>query len=644
MGLFSKKKAEATLFERIFQANGSSNIWGSLPGLWYQDLTMIPLQESGIISKRELDNLRTSLFDVQGQQNLLVPQNFLAELNEPIISSTESSPLRDLVTAEFAGTQFDLSDHGVLSWPIEDGNAAGLSYTRGSVSFHLDGFGKEFGYTYLNIGFLAWPFSPDYVDLEGQEGQLDSLASGVNALSTKVRAPVVLETFMAVSEALVLGAKKNFYKAGRKDFADKERLQHLPKPKFRILPTWPLAAISDQHDWTWGYLPQVLQIGWTFTSETLKDKNGVTIISDAPSVAYYLFAEGCRDWPVLMDQLLGTPTDWAQGIDRGVYYTGELLEFMEAQNYNGSPNTLVYNCWLERFAKGAISMAALEGALVGLTGEEEIIARGNLSLANLIQLNFDEAEKLARSVLQDDPGNSEAVYVLDHIARLAKKPELLELTKKAREQADFRAYSAPSWLMEAVISIDSGLKVKPPLPGPKLDNELLGKLVDQFKEFVRVLDKLEFVTVSDAEGLRPWVQMWTLDSSEVALSIGSSEPITFTNFPWCEPSTTEYDTLEYSLPISLFADPIKLSSFLGDVFESYNELEIEIEPKGHSAPRMKTYFPVVKRSANLNPGLAAAAGVAAVGAGTAAATYTPRFFFAATSETQAEEPPSFDWF
>lgn len=641
MGLFSRKKAEPSFFETVIVAN-SEHGRGRLPGVWFQDLQMKPLQDSGIASKKLIENLGSNLFPIQGQGQLLVPENFEAKFDGVQLSSADSSPLREMFAAEFSGTQYHLSDEGVLTVPIEDGQEQNSKSTILSISFHKGKDGKEFGYVFVNLGFFTWPFSSDYTDLEVTDGGIGSIASAVNDFSTKVRAPIVMATLMAASEAAVLGANKNFYKAGRLGFTDKNRVELLPKPKFRVLPTYPVGGKKKHDGWNLkiGFMPQVLQVGWTFTAESLKDETANTILSNAPLMAYQLFADGCRNWPDFMDQVLGTPVSWASDLESGVLQVGDLVEFKKKFNYNGSPNSLAYSHWLQRLSEGKIRLSVLESALQGLSDEEEVIAEGNLSLANLMLGNFEKAEDLAMSVLKAEPENSEAAYVLESIARLANKPKLLEVAKKTKSLPDFDEYSPPKWLAEAVKTLAKGTKPTSSSAEVRISEELLEKLTEQFIEFVRVIDKLEVATVNDAEDLRPWVQITSAGSDEVTLVVGTPERIEFTDFPWFEPANSDPGYLCYVLPRKFFSDKPKVSSLLADVFESFNEIEIEIEASGNSVPRIKTLFSLKK------PDLAAAAGVvAAATAGVAATTYTPKFLFAArTEEVQSEEPPSFDWF
>lgn len=645
MGLFSGKKIEPSLFEAMILAN-SERIWGWLPGVWYQDLEMKPLQESGIVSKKQIDQLASNLFPVQGQGEIQVPADFEANFNENQLSSTDASTLRDLFVAEFSGTSFHLSDEGGLSMPIYAEEEENSKVTPLSISFFRGKDGKEFGYVSVNIGFFTWPFSTDYTDLGISDDALSSIASGVNQVCLQVRVPLVMATLMAASEAATLGAKKNFFKAGRPAFANKGRVDSLPKPKFRVLPTYCVSALNAQSNWDWAYMPQVLQAGWTFTAESLKEESSSTILSTAPTMLYNLFAEGCRNWPEFMDQIFGTPAAWSSDLERGIMEVGDLSDFKNSFDYNGSPNSLAYSYWLARLSEGKLSLGALEGSLQWLTDVEGVIAQGNLSLANLILGKFDEAEALALSVLKAEPENSEAVYVLENLANLAKKPKLLEAAKKARLASSFDEYSPPSWLADSVTNLAAAITPALANTDTRVSEEFLETLTEQFIEFVRVLDKLEFAQVFDAEGVRPAVSINPNGDGNVGLFVFSPDRITFRDFPWLAPENIYDDIQEFDLPRAFFADQRKLSSLLADIFESYNQIEIEIAPLGYSIPKIKTLFPVAKKAPAVNPGLAAAAagvGVAAAGAGSA--TYTPKFFFAArTEEVSTEEPPSFDWF
>ena len=645
MGLFSKKKAEPSLFETMIVPN-SEWIWGWLPGVWYQDLQMKPLQESDIISKKQIDQLSSNLFPVQGQGEIQVPADFEANFGGVQLTAKDESSLRELFAAEFSGTTFHLWDAGVLTLPIDDQQEKNSKSTALSISFHKGKDGTEFGYVYVNLGFFTWPFSSDYIDPEISSDAISSIASGVSQVSAKVRAPLVMATLMATSEAAVLGAKKNFDKAGRIAFADKKKVNVLPKPKFRVLPTYPLSMATGDANWVWGYMPEVLQAGWTFTAETLKDEASTTILGNAPILLYNLFSDGCRNWPEFMDQIFGTPAAWASDIDRGVLQVGDLRGFMERFDYNGSPNSLAYSFWLPRLAEGKLSLSALEKSLHGMADEEGIIAEGNLSLANLMHGNFEKAEELALSVLKAEPENCEAVYVLESLAEVAMRPKLREVAQRARSASDFEEYSPPAWLTDAVANLAGGTRTSSAKTQAQVAEEFLDKLTEQFIEFVRVIDKLEFAQFFDAEGIRPAVSINPNGDGNVGLFVFSPDRITFRDFPWLAPENIYDDIQEFDLPRAFFADQRKLASLLADIFEFYNQIEIEIAPLGYSIPKIKTLFPVAKKAPPVNPGLAAAAagvGVAAAGAGSA--TYTPKFFFAArTEEVSTEEPPSFDWF
>ncbi len=178
------------------------------------------------------------------------------------------------------------------------------------------------------------------------------------------------------------------------------------------------------------------------------------------------------------------------------------------------------------------------------------------------------------------------------------------------------------------------------------DEVFLKKLTDQFIEFVRVIDNVEFFTIEDPKGLKPFLQILPWSDEDVLLNMNSSLDYDFSALPSIVNQSEESGVCQYVIPRQLFSDLPKVRYLLSVIYEHYDSIVISEIVNIGPALKMKTYFPVEtpnsSRASSSRSG--AGAGVAAA-AGAAASIPSTKFFFARTEEEQAsgEESSSFDW-
>lgn len=648
MGFFSKKKkSEPSLFEEIFVKNAS--VIFDWPATWYTDLRMVPLKNSGIISSSELERLDSRLLPVLGLGEALVPLDFEAKIDQKYQVSDEGFELRKAYLSAFSETQFWPLDQGGLATNLlategTKGAQAGIQRTR----FFRDNHGREFGYISVDLGFFTWPFAKGYVDLRDsntvEPTSENQAMSDVNALLGQVRAPIILSSLMGISEGLALKAGKKGIAKGRPHFFAGRDDGAAPTPKFRVHSEWIIGAMA-RNEWDSAYMPQVLEVGWTFELKSLSSGPAKAILSSAPAIAFELFTQGCDTSSEFMDHIFATPSSWGLGSKPGVASTGCLGEFMEQHDYNGSPNSLAYSFWLESLSQGKLSFSGLESMLTDSlresTPEERLIAKGNLALAHLVLGQLPQAESNALEVLSSDQGNSEAVYILEAVDSLARKATHSQRCKATRALATFKEYIPPSWLQAGVENLRTGITAQ--RTGEAEPSEFIALVSKQFAEIARSIDKLELVNVTDPEDLRPWVAVSPAGEGRLSLMIGTDDPISFREFPWLQAYTENPGIAEFEFPKSFFEDESVSRKILEEVFDTYNNLELEITPLEGSRPKIQTYFPVLKREAKkVVPPIAAAAAAGVVGA--TATTYTTRFFYSSSSEDSQQDTSSFDWF
>jgi hypothetical protein len=647
MGWFSKKKKEPSLFEMTIAKN-VSKVWG-WPANWYTDVNMVPLKKSGVIGTKELEALEKNLLPVLDLGEALVPQKFEFDLRLEQQVKDEEFSLRIAFVEAFPQTEFWEMNGGLANsfatQPTAKGAEVGVARTR----FFRDENGREYGYVSVNLGFFTWPFANDFVDLAGNSAESSSefyqALSDVNTLTKKVRSPIALATFTGISEALALNVSKRDLAKGRSSFFPGSSSKITPSPKFRIHSDWLVGAIAGK-DWDWAYMPQILEVGWTFEREALSNDSARLILSRGPGLAFELFTQGCSEGPDLMNHLFASPSSWGAGIKQGVVASGSLGEFKEQMDYNGSPNSLAYSIWLEALSDGRVSLSALEKLLksdaANNSEEEGLIAKGNLALANLMSGQFKEAESLALEVLEKQPDNSEAVFILEALDSILNKLVHSQRCKTARALKSFEVYEAPVWLTNAVerlatrSELDKSHHSQP--------SEFIAKTVKQFAEFAKSIDKVEFINLRDPEDIRPWVAVSPSSQGRLSLMIGTEEAVTFAAYPWLTGYSDGPGVVEFEFPTSFFEDETASRKILEEVFDTYKDLELEIVPLGGNRPKITTLFPVAKKEVKKAVAPIAAAAAAGV-AGATATTYTTRFFYASSSsEDSGQDSSSFDWF
>lgn len=264
-------------------------------------------------------------------------------------------------------------------------------------------------------------------------------------------------------------------------------------------------------------------------------------------------------------------------------------------------------------------------------------------LENISEFKFTREYEIPREFFADPLRVS---YLLSVIYR-TYSDVVIEIACEEEHPKEFKTLFPVVEHEDEVAVVDDGIIFNLPEDFKFHENEVfLKKLTDQFLEFVRVIDKVEFFTVSHPKDSKPWLQILPWGEHHVLLNIGSQVEYDFSALPSLINRAEESYRCEYLVPRLLFADLAKARYLLSVIYENYDAIVISEIANDGPALKMKTLFPVETprpRGASANRS-GAAAGVAAA-TGAAASTQSTKFFVARTEEEQAsgEETSSFDW-
>ena len=603
-----------------------------------------------------LERLSTNFFSVGHVSSAEIIKDLAIRTSSLVLNTTPATPLKTRFESMFSGSYqiSEMNPGGVWTlFQTQSGN-----WIPGTCTFFQDSDGVERAYLSTVLAVSGWPFDPKFQTNEVSDSSARERTgfdySLVGRLNREIRTPIMVSNLLAgVEFYLLAGLDKKIAKKSRGELYKISRGKTAPpKPKFEIRSGQVLYMDPDSGSSHWPYFPELLEAGWVFDLSTLESKLGAKVIESGIKVLHEVIESGVRTDNQVLQTMFETPAGWGmeEHSESGLIHVSDLPEFFKRGTYDGSPNSLFWSFWGAQLASGKIPVPlALEPLIYAaqLSEDEQLIAKGNMGLAYLVVGDYVKSKECFDSVLAKEPSNSEAIFGLRAIAKLNSDNRLKEQIDKHAREYPGAEYPAPEWLIRAIdnkSSQDKSQSQKQEGSALKVDvhPELMEKLVLQVVEFARITLESGFAaTFEDAEGLRPWVQMLDYGEDSVCFNIGSPERIKFLEMPWIEPlpdDELEGVTTMYLVDRASLRKGPQLEMFIGRIFESYNDIVLEIDIAEGRVPRMKTYFPVAKKPKQSKGLSSVAPAAAAAGAG-----YTGGYAVSFEEEQQESDFGEFDF-
>ena len=646
------------LGKRIPKSNWWEILVSSNYGAFY-NLSSFFGERENLASKIEpglLESLSTNFFSVGHLRSSEVIKDLGIRASSLVLNTTPATPLKTKFESMFSGSyQISEMNPGAI-WTLFQTDSG--NWIPGTCTFFQDSDGVEKGYLSTVLAVSGWPFDPKFqtneVSKSAPRERTGFDYSLVGRLNREIRTPIMLSNLLAgVEFYLLAGLDKKIAKRSRGELYKTSRGKTAPPtPKFEIRSGQVLYRDPDSGSSHWPYFPELLEAGWVFDLSTLESKLGAKVIESGIRVLHEVFESGVRTDNQVLQTMFETPAGWGmeEHSESGLIHVSALPEFLRKSQYDGSPNTLFWSFWGAQLASGKIPLPlALEPLTYAaqLSEEEELIARGNMGLAYLVVGDYLKSKECFDYVLAKEPSNSEAIFGLQVIAKLNSDNRLKEQVDKHAKEYPGAEYPAPEWLIQAIDNKSSqgksqSQKQEEGEAKVDVDPGLLEKLVLQVVEFARITLESGFAaSFEDAEGLRPWVQMLDYGDDSVCFNIGSPERIRFPEMPWIEPlPDDEFEgvTTMYLVDRAALRKGPQLEMFIGRIFESYNDIVLEIDIAEGRVPRMKTYFPVAKKPKQSKGFSSVAPAAAAAGAG-----YTVGYAVSFEDEQQESDFGGFDF-
>jgi tetratricopeptide (TPR) repeat protein len=666
MGIFFKRggsKQQKSLFSEIFfDKNGKlKEAIGYLAQMVYSDLDFQSLHDSSHVDKQFWRDADMSFFPDTSYFSR-VPTNINLISSGKLTQIEGSGDFR-----EQCSQIIDSIDKGLA---FEVGAALGSKipgnrqFAVQNFEFYKDSKSREYLYSSVIVGAWGFQFDPDFHGPKPPRGvQSEEPISGKFLVADYVKSVMTepLAIFFAASEILTRLYGVDNSEQALEDMFSNGRSFNMPKssypqPTFRYINAFSY-LYSDAGAGQWSFVPDALEVGWLFSQEALEDERARNLLTMGLPILTQLIAEALEFHGPFMDAHFGQRYDLRYGKDESISRfvpIGKLSEFYEKIEYHPDGNTLAYSFLLPRLAEGKLAVDYVVDSLeeyIEIISQryppkdeflefEKITALGNLAIAFLISGDLEKSSQYIRKVLNDDPSDSEAHFIAREILKIKENETLRSALDNASRKETIEVYDAPHWLLVAINALHTlGDKSSDESSvEPKIDSNLLENLVLQFVEFKSLAKKFEYITFRDAQGLRPDIELTHLNDDQIVLSlIGAEESPVSEHYPWLESYYEEPQLFQYSIPNRYLVDSVGLRRFLSVIFETYQDIELELVPIGTSRPKIRTFFPVTKRvtgpsilESNKSKGTSH--------------NSTPRAFFGFTRELGDESPIDFDWF
>jgi hypothetical protein len=672
MGRFFNRggsKQQKPLFSTVFfDKNGNINRWiEHLAQMVYSDLDFESLHESSHLGKK---------FWQDADMSFLPDTSYFSRVptNINLISSGKLTQIEG--GREFRGRCAQILDYIDTGRAFEVGAGLGQEipgarqFAVQNFEFYKDSKSREYLYSSVIVGAWGFQFDPDFHGPKPPRGvQSKEPISGKFLVADYVKSLMTeaLAIFFALSEVLTVYASENSEQVVQ-DMSSNGRSFNLPKssypqPTFRYVNSFS-ALYDDAGQVSWSYVPDALEVGWLFTQEALEDEKAWNLLTMGLPFLSLLIAEAFEFHGPVMDSLFGQRHELRYGKDESISRfvpIGKLLEFYEKIEYHSDGNTLAYGFLLPRLAEGKLAVDyvvdSLEGYIEKISQKfppkeewvefQRITALGNLAIAYLISGDLEKSSEYVLKVLNDAPSDSEAHFIAREILKIKENRTLRDAVESASRKENIEVYDAPSWLLGAINALHTlGDKSSKGIAGlddeasvaPTIDAKLLENLVLQFVEFKSLAKKFLYIAFRDAQGLRPDIELTHLSDEQILITLTETEesPIS-EHYPWLEIYDEGPQFFEYQIPSRYLIDSVGLRRFLAVIFETYQDIELELIPIGNSKPKIRTFFPVTKSATGPSP-------LESSNSKGTSQTYTPRTFFGFTREVSDESPIEFDWF
>jgi hypothetical protein len=665
MGRFFNRggsKQQKPLFSTVFfDENGNINRWMEhLAQRVYSDLDFESLHESSHLGKK---------FWQDADMSFLPDTSYFSRVptNINLISSGKLTQIEG--GREFRGRCAQILDYIDTGRAFEVGEGLGLEipgkrqFAVENFEFYKDSKSREYLYSSVIVGAWGFQFDPDFHGPKPPRGvQSKEPISGKFLVVDYVKSLMTeaLAIFFALSEVLTVYASENSEQVVQ-DMSSNGRSFNLPKssypqPTFRYVNSFS-ALYDDAGQVSWSYVPDALEVGWLFTQEALEDEKARNLLTMGLPFLSLLIAEAFEFHGPVMDSLFGQRHELRYGEDESISRfvpIGKLLEFYERIKYARQGNSLAYCFLLPRLAEGKLTVDyvvdSLEEYINTITEiyplKDEYLeaqkthAFGNLAIAYLISGDLEKSTQHILKVLNDDPSNGEGHFIARDILKLKENKTLRNAIESASRKETVEEYEAPSWLLGAINALhELGDKSSDESSvAPTIDSKLLENLVLQFVEFKSLAKKFEYITFRDAQGLRPDIALTHVNDEQIVVSlIGADESPVSEHYPWIESYYEGPQLYQYRIPTRYLIDSFGLRRFLSVIFETYQDIELELIPVGASRPKIRTFFPLAKSVTGPSP-------LESNNSKGTSQNYTPRAFFGFTRELSDEAPIEFDWF
>ena len=674
MGKFFKRggsKQEKSLFSTVFfDKNGNINRgMGYLAQRVYSDLDFQSLHDSSHVGKDFWRDADTNLFPDTSYISR-VPTNINLIASGKLTQIEGGSDFREqcaqIINSIGTGRAFELGAGGGFEIP------GPRQFAVQNFEFYKDSESREYLYSSVKVGALGFQFDPDFHGPKPPRGPRSTepisgkflVADYIKSISTES-----LMFFFALSEWMTWIVCAGDDYAEQEDMLSSGRSFNLPKssypqPTFRYLNSFS-RLFDDAGDVSWCFVPDALEVGWLFSQDALEDENARNLLTMGPQILTMLVAQAFEFHGPYMDALLFRRHELRHGEDQSISRfipIGKLSDFYDRIGYtHRQGNSLAYGFLLPRLAEGKLAVDFVVDSLKGYIDiisqvyppkdewveSEKRTALGNLAIAYLISGDLAKSSEYILKILNDAPSDSEAHFIAREILNLKEDKTLRKTVEGASRKETIGVYDAPSWLLGAINALHTlGNKSSKGHADReddtsnlhKINTKLLDNLVLQFVEFKSLAKKFEYITFRDGQGLRPDIGLTHLSDEEILVSlIGAEESPISEHYPWLEIYYEGPQFFEYQIPSRYFIDSVGLRRFLAVIFETYQDIELELVPIGNSKPRIRTFFPITKRVTGPSP-------LKSNNSKGTSQNHTPRAFFGFTRELSDESPIEFDWF
>ena len=627
MGLFSKKKKSESLLSDTLASLGA-DFWTKVPSAWFNDPNVETLGNLGDQTSRSQSELESQLFNLNADAFPTLVASLEFDDSGLTPANTRNSKLKTEVKENLTKLELKYFDSGIPDnqikfWLPSIGLDEKEWWSIGTFEFFESKAG-EFAYVHTNVAFHGWPFDPKFSSNREKEqpSLIDCPAHDlVQPYIEEIRLRQILPSFIAFAEVMTLAginsdvlSKRdisNFILSGRSVHKKLWGVpEDEPRSRYRIRPNQ-----IDMHDVNEigtisAQLPMVLECGFTFRTTTSSDRFWEALLQGLSSMRLLLEDGDCH-FGNLMNAAFCSPSAWRIPLSptsKLIPATpNHLKQFLSDVDYKGDWNSYVYNFLLPKLAVRQVDLSLVEKYLSEIKDEpNQIIGLGNLSLAQLTSGNLATsgetliqfAQRIGELGDDQDTYWSEAVFIGEKINELGGKAKYLTSVLDLVGARKLNKEKPPAWLLQTLPEngMRASLNLDKKIHLEKLSNiTLIRNISEQISEILPKIDKYEFIQFYDVEDLRPVIAITSDGDAAVLFSIFNGDGDILPSYPWLENQSKYEDVLEFSVQKSFLTDTNNRLKFLCELFDSYNKVEVEMEPLPGTKPRVNTFLPIRKK-------------------------------------------------